>query len=295
MTESPVRQIFLSAVTAEFGQQRRLVKGDLSLPRVKVQEQGDLTQGGGKLLQTLDDYIRDDCHAVVHLVGSQAGEPLKADEIRWLMATYSDFAQRFSFLGDQLADDPPTLTYTQMEAWLALYHNKRCHLYRPSELDKQPPAADHPQQVHWERIHSRGEHHGAFDDVNDLRIKLLRDLHNLWPHDVPTTRRPVLLPYQSLGTLFKGRERILDDLRTSLQVAGTGRATAITGKAVHGLGGVGKTRLAVEFAWRHVPDYIAVLMVTADAPDNLRREVAELTKPSVLDLPEHAATDSTLR
>ena len=49
------RRIFLSCVTSEFGQHRASLKADLSLPRVKVQEQADLVQGGGKLLQTLDD------------------------------------------------------------------------------------------------------------------------------------------------------------------------------------------------------------------------------------------------
>ncbi len=73
MSEARIRQVFLSTVTDEFGPHRGLLKADLSLPRVKVQEQADLIQGAGKLLQTLDRYIRDDCDAVIHLVGSQPG------------------------------------------------------------------------------------------------------------------------------------------------------------------------------------------------------------------------------
>ena len=40
----PVRQIFLSCVSDEFGAHRRLLKGYLSLPGVKVQEQADFVQ-----------------------------------------------------------------------------------------------------------------------------------------------------------------------------------------------------------------------------------------------------------
>ena len=41
---------------------------------------------------------------------------------------------------------------------------------------------------------------------------------------------------------------------------------AIIQQAVHGLGGVAKTRLAVEYAWQHAEQFSAVLFVTADTP-----------------------------
>ena len=64
---------------------------------------------------------------------------------------------------------------------------------------------------------------------------------------------------------------------------------------MHGLGGVGKTRLAVEYAWQHADEYSAVLCVTADSPENLHRNLAELTGPLVLDLAEHSATEEEAR
>ena len=56
-----------------------------------------------------------------------------------------------------------------------------------------------------------------------------------------------------------------------------GRATAIVNRlAVHGLGGVGKTRAAVEYAWRHADDYTALLFVSAPPPAELRANLANL-------------------
>ncbi|MGH8489047.1 MAG: tetratricopeptide repeat protein [Gammaproteobacteria bacterium] len=62
-----------------------------------------------------------------------------------------------------------------------------------------------------------------------------------------------------------------------------------------GSGGVGKTRLAVEYAWRHDADYSALLFVVADSPENLRRNLAALVGPPVLDLPEQEATEEEKR
>jgi hypothetical protein len=84
----------------------------------------------------------------------------------------------------------------------------------------------------------------------DERVKRYADiLHEFFdsgPGGWPWHRvvKPVLLPYPSLGDLFRGREAFLASLRESLQ--SSREAGAIAGLALHGLGGVGKTRLAVE-------------------------------------------------
>jgi tetratricopeptide (TPR) repeat protein len=46
--------------------------------------------------------------------------------------------------------------------------------------------------------------------------------------------------------------------------------------AVHGLGGVGKTRAAVEYAWRHADEYTALLFVSAPSTAELRANLANL-------------------
>jgi len=109
------------------------------------------------------------------------------------------------------------------------------------------------------------------------------------------TALPHNLPFSTLGPLFQGREEIMALLREKLTEAPAGRATAIAGKAVHGLGGVGKTRLAVEYAWRHADDYTALLFVGAGAPADLRRNLAALCNRGILDLPEQEAPEEEIR
>jgi tetratricopeptide (TPR) repeat protein len=116
---------------------------------------------------------------------------------------------------------------------------------------------------------------------------------------LPTDRRspsfPHNLPFPSLGKLFQGREEMVDLLRERLTHTPAGRATAIAGKAVHGLGGVGKTRLAVEYAWRYAAEYTALLFVGAESPTALRRNLAALCDRKILDLPEQEATEEEIR
>ena len=63
--------------------------------------------------------------------------------------------------------------------------------------------------------------------------------------------------------------------------------------AIHGMGGIGKTRAAVEYAWAHKDEYTALLFVQADTPDNLATNLAALTGP--LRLTEHTAADQSVR
>jgi tetratricopeptide (TPR) repeat protein len=120
--------------------------------------------------------------------------------------------------------------------------------------------------------------------------ELLAEFFQLPPAEKPAFFRHNL-PFASLGALFHGRDAMLAQLHETLARTPAGRAAAIAGKAVHGLGGVGKTRLAIEYGWKHAAEYSAVLFVGAGSPADLRRNLAALCTPSVLDLPEQAATE----
>jgi hypothetical protein len=57
-------------------------------------------------------------------------------------------------------------------------------------------------------------------------------------------RVPSNLPFTSLAELFKGRDEAIAKLDSSLRQHGA--AAIVQPQAIHGLGGIGKTRLAIE-------------------------------------------------
>jgi hypothetical protein len=96
---------------------------------------------------------------------------------------------------------------------------------------------------------------------------------------------------------FTGREAELERLGECLQKSGEVAVTQTV--ALHGLGGVGKTQLAIEYAWKHLGGYEAVLWVRADSPQTLDASLAGIA--GVLGLPESSVkeqdvqTDAVLR
>ena len=75
---------------------------------------------------------------------------------------------------------------------------------------------------------------------------------------------------------FTGRGEILEQLRERL---GSGEAAALVqAQAIAGLGGVGKTQIAIEYAYRHRDDYEVVWWVRAGEPASLAQDYADLTK-----------------
>jgi tetratricopeptide (TPR) repeat protein len=116
----------------------------------------------------------------------------------------------------------------------------------------------------------------------------LRDVVDFRPQSRQATLaklKPNNLPYNSLGSLFKGRDTFLTQLHERLRQSN--RATVITTKpqAVYGAGGVGKTRTAIEYAWKFAAEYTALLFITADSPQQFEASLVQLTR--VLRLAEY--------
>jgi tetratricopeptide (TPR) repeat protein len=85
---------------------------------------------------------------------------------------------------------------------------------------------------------------------------------------------------------FTGRDTILETLYTELQ---RGHKSAMTRLVIYGLGGIGKTRLALEYVWRYIAAYDLVWWIGAEEISTLVTDYATLA--SELDLPEKDAAE----
>ncbi len=96
------------------------------------------------------------------------------------------------------------------------------------------------------------------------------------PWNVPYERNPY----------FTGRDNKISELTNALSKDSVGALT----QAISGLGGVGKTQIAVEYAYRYRDKYNAVFWVRADTTLDLNSGFLEIAK--LLDLPEKDIQDS---
>ena len=120
-------------------------------------------------------------------------------------------------------------------------------------------------------------------------IDLCRQIDRLMnPNRVPNN-----LPFRSLLDLFVGREPELEALDRSFAQHGAehGAAAITQPQTISGLGGIGKTRLAVEYAWARQDRFRALLFARAGSPDDLRAGLASLSRSEVLDLVEQAGAE----
>ena len=266
-------KIFVSAVTSEFGKARDKIRSDLRARGHTVVVQSDFQQdpNSDTLLGMLANYIRD-CHAVVCVIGKRSGAspPARATE-------------GFS---DVLPAGIREASYTQWEYFLARHYRRRTFVYIAQaayQPDKDAITGDRSdlQTAFVEFLKAEGVRYTPFPSAEELRIAVMRDEPKIAAdptpdHDGRAKSKPIVLPYQSIGPLFKGRDDFMGQLRASLTRSRGGR-TAIVSQALYGLGGIGKTRAAVEYAWANADEYSALLFVVAEMPAALRRNLATLS------------------
>ncbi|GAA1545673.1 hypothetical protein GCM10009678_30390 [Actinomadura kijaniata] len=90
---------------------------------------------------------------------------------------------------------------------------------------------------------------------------------------------------------FTGREDLLTRLREGIAGGDGGQVTAVVPHALHGLGGVGKTQLAVEYAYRYRSEYDLVWWISAEQPGLARSTLAQLA----LEAPDLGVPDPATR
>ncbi|MFE2303281.1 tetratricopeptide repeat protein [Streptomyces sp. NPDC059445] len=97
-----------------------------------------------------------------------------------------------------------------------------------------------------------------------------------WALTVQAPQGAGFLP-ESVSGVFVGRERELTDLRAMMTGEGSAAVVQSQVRAIHGLGGVGKSALALRYADRYRSTYTLVWWITAESPEAIVTGLAGLT------------------
>ena len=149
------------------------------------------------------------------------------------------------------------------------YRELLCHVFQKSAEELFGPV------LSLQRDEENARHSGM-ERVESISVPLSQDVPPPW--NVPHLR----------NLYFTGRESTLDNLHETLNARGTGGL--IHNTAISGLGGIGKTQCAVEYAYRYRSEYRAVLWVQADSYKSLVSDFVKLA--ALLDLPEKDEPDA---
>jgi hypothetical protein len=237
--------VFISCVSAEFRSYRNALRTTLtnSIHEIKVQE--DFSGSGGLLLEKLDDYIRS-CDAIIHLIGEDSGWLATAAEVETILARYPDFTTKLP----QFADDVETYSYTQWEAYLAIYHQVRCFHFIAAEGSQREPnwqlkaSEQSSQQQHLERIYQRGHDRMtiSFIDPKDVALEFQNALLTSSAHH---SNRPVSWPVIPEKFEYKLADRE-EEFAFFLKLLNEQSKQRIL--LLQGASGIGKTALLESFA-----------------------------------------------
>ena len=264
-------QLFLSCVSDEFGGCRDALRGALTRPNVDVKIQEDFKALGGDTLMILEAYVKH-CEAVVHFAGDMTGSAPPDFCVQELLARRPDLRVRLPLLGAAI-EAGKSISYTQWEAWLAIYHGKALVIAAPepgvARDPKFAPTAHSKaaQADHLKRLREIDRHPEVkFANADNLVARIFASavIDALAKAAASPTRQAAQPSLRLVGPSVLGPRQALDHLRAALLA---NKNAAVAAIALHGLGGVGKRRLAVEYAWRREADYSALLFLRADNPD----------------------------
>lgn len=250
---------------------------------VVVQDEFPVQSDYATIVQMLRDKLAP-CGAVIHLAGHYYGHEPQNTPAGEQRRSYTQLEyelgkelkrQVFRFLAR--ADYQPDNPLAQTDELRDLQQQHRARLMQGNELCSSTSRTT-GNELYYE-FSTPDELRQRLDNI-EIRTRVAK------PNNLPTGR---------IGTLFKGREDFLQQLRQVLVNKPT-HIAAVTGKqAIHGLGGVGKTRTAIEYAWQHEHEYTALLFITADSAASLSNNLANLCGALVLDLPEQTAKEKEVQ
>jgi hypothetical protein len=172
--------LFISTVTDEFRTYRDALVRGLRRPGVSVEVQEDFVASGDTSLLKLDDYIQC-CDAVIHLAGDAPGRFARESALAGLRERYPDWPGKEAALGALLDGSGEACSYTQWEAYLAVFHGKMLFVCVPKPGALRDPGfasetAQRDRQVaHLARLRECGRYPEiAFANCDSLLSELLR-------------------------------------------------------------------------------------------------------------------------
>ena len=175
-----------------------------------VRHQDDFFDRGVKTLQMLVEEI-EASDVVVHLIGAEAGWCVPKDQAELFLQQHPKFNSRFSEAAEHAVQGE--LPATQWEAWLGLYFGKRLCKFQLIDT----PNVDPLQVAHVERLIKLDEHPIKPEDRDALFDEIVLSLIGV-AFSEEDLKRPINLPYRSIGTLFTGRDQFLEQLLSLIHI-----------------------------------------------------------------------------
>jgi tetratricopeptide (TPR) repeat protein len=144
--------------------------------------------------------------------------------------------------------------------------------------------------IRWEQ--ERADPHPYYRER--LCVLLQSTPHALFGIGVAAQPVPALTPFWKVpmpsNPYFTGRDAFLHELHARFQAER--QAAVMRPQILCGLGGIGKTQAALEYAYRFRNDYQAVLWVGAETPETLLADYRALAQ--LFELPEQASTNQVV-
>ena len=181
------------------------------------------------------------------------------------------------YVAEKIGSDPKSLGRWERGVTFPqpYYRQKLCELFEKNaqELGLMPGGADKTDKAIDSGLSPRLQ--ATLPEASGASQPPAAPILSIW--NVPYRRNP----------FFTGREAALNALHAALT---HGKAIALTqAQAISGLGGVGKTQTAVEYAYRYHDAYKAILWARADSHETLVSDVVSMV--TLLKLPEKDEQD----